>query len=134
MPSWPNHDDLAAQITRESEDAAGRLRLAIDAGRRLTDLSDDLVERFVGEARGAGLSWAEIGDLFGTSKQAAQKRYAAPAGAGGWPSLTLLAQEAMNRAGAEAERLGHNYVGTEHVLLGLLDTKPAEAAQILGQF
>ena len=32
----------------------------------------------------------------------------------------------------EALRLGHNYVGTEHLLLGLLADEESQAAQLLG--
>src|SRR3954452_12481722 len=109
---WPTVEDLAAAIARRSDEVSERLRLAVEAGRRLNDVSDGLVERFVTEARRGGLSWAEIGELFGTSKQAAQKRYGAPATVGDWPNLAPSAQAAMNRAGDEARRLDHNYIGT----------------------
>ncbi|MCL2575929.1 MAG: ATP-dependent Clp protease ATP-binding subunit [Defluviitaleaceae bacterium] len=33
--------------------------------------------------------------------------------------FTQKAQEALNNAGASAQHLGHNYIGTEHLLLGL---------------
>jgi len=130
---WPRVEQLAASIVREGADASERLRLAVDASRRLHDLSDELVERFVTDARRDGLSWAEIGDLFGTSKQAAQKRYGAASAAGDWPNLAAAAQEAMSRASDEARRLDHTYVGTEHALVGLLDTERGTAAHVLAQ-
>jgi len=37
----------------------------------------------------------------------------------------------LNAAVAEANRLGHNYVGTEHLLLGILCEPETGAAQIL---
>jgi hypothetical protein len=63
----PSVDDLAEEVC----DAAG------DDARELTKIGDALVEQFVVEARMDGLSWTQIAELLGTSKRAAQKRYAA---------------------------------------------------------
>jgi hypothetical protein len=41
------------------------------------------------------------------------------------------AREAVSRAQEEARALNHNYVGTEHLLLGLLGVAPGVAARIL---
>jgi hypothetical protein len=134
----PSVDELAALVRGRRESpgetpAAERLRNAIEIGYQLADIGDALVERFVSEARAAGLSWTEIGQQFGTSKQAAQKRYgAAGVAAGQWPGLwASAAREALNRAGERARELGHDYVGTEHLLLGLLDTADGVAAHVL---
>jgi len=45
--------------------------------------------------------------------------------------LNASARRAMNYAFEEAKRLGHNYIGTEHILLGLLKERKGIAAQIL---
>jgi ATP-dependent Clp protease ATP-binding subunit ClpC len=45
--------------------------------------------------------------------------------------LPSRAQKAMALADEHAERLGHKYIGTEHLLLGLLDEKTGAAAQLL---
>ncbi|MCL2407037.1 MAG: ATP-dependent Clp protease ATP-binding subunit [Defluviitaleaceae bacterium] len=45
--------------------------------------------------------------------------------------LTKLAQEALARTREAAERLGNNYLGTEHLLLGLLRTEGSVAAAAL---
>jgi ATP-dependent Clp protease ATP-binding subunit ClpC len=45
--------------------------------------------------------------------------------------LNASARRAMNYAFEEAKRLGHNYIGTEHILLGLLKEKKGIASQIL---
>jgi len=42
------------------------------------------------------------------------------------------ARTALRNAVEEALKLGHNYVGTEHLLLGLFDDPDARAAEILG--
>ena len=44
---------------------------------------------------------------------------------------TTRAQNALALANVAAENLGDPFVGTEHVLLGLLDEKTGPAAQIL---
>ena len=84
----PSIDHLAEEVCDDTgHDAAARLRAAIDRARELTKLGDALVEQFVVEARMDGLSWTQIGRLAGTSKRAAQQRYAAASVlAGGWPA------------------------------------------------
>jgi hypothetical protein len=83
----PSVDDLAEEVCDAAgDDAAARLRAAIDTARELTIIGDVLVEQCVVEARVAGLSWTRIGELVGTSERAAQKRYAASSVlAGAWP-------------------------------------------------
>ena len=44
---------------------------------------------------------------------------------------TARAQDAIKRASSEARRMGHHYIGTEHLLLGLLDGSTGLAYQIL---
>jgi Clp amino terminal domain, pathogenicity island component len=134
-PQLPSVDELAELVrarTREQLPAA-RLRIAIELGRELSDTGDALIERFVAEARAAELSWTEIGQLFGTSKQAAQKRYGAPAAEQGrWPGRWApAARHALDQASEQARELGHNYVGTEHALLVLLAANDGLAAHAL---
>ncbi|MDR0958123.1 MAG: hypothetical protein LBM16_02815, partial [Clostridiales bacterium] len=45
--------------------------------------------------------------------------------------FTAKAQESLNNAKEAAERLGHNYVGTEHLLLGLIAAKDSVASRAL---
>src|SRR5918995_1784768 len=112
-------DELTGLVRGREAQPPARLRLAIALGRELSETGDALIERFVAEARAAELSWTEIGQAFGTSKQAAQKRYgAAAAGESSWPGrFAPAAQHALDEAAEQARRLGHNYVGTEHALL-----------------
>jgi hypothetical protein len=81
-------EDLAEEVRDAAgDDAAARLRAAIETGCELTKIGDRLVERFVVEARMDGLSWTRIGKLLGTSRRAAQKRYAVVSVlAGAWPA------------------------------------------------
>jgi Clp amino terminal domain, pathogenicity island component len=134
----PTLDELATMVEEsapsiDEEPHVARLRSAIEIGQELGATGDALIERFVSEARAAELSWTQIGLQFGTSKQAAQKRYG-PAAAGAWPGpWAPSAREALERASADARRLGHDYVGTEHALLGVLATQGGLAAEVLAE-
>ena len=130
----PSVDELAAIVDARAEQLpAARLRLAIELGRELTDTSDALIGRFVAQARDDGLSWTEIGQQFGTSKQAVQQRYGPTlAQPGAWPGRwSRAAREALDRAGEEAQALGHGYVGTEHALLALASAEAGVAGEVL---
>jgi ATP-dependent Clp protease ATP-binding subunit ClpC len=48
--------------------------------------------------------------------------------------FTNLARQVVVRAQEEARGLKHNYIGTEHILLALLDVRDGLAAQALEQF
>src|SRR5215216_1151874 len=129
----PTLDELTAVVAARAGEPDARLGAAIGVGRELTDLGDALIGRFVAEARAAGLSWTEIGRLFGTSKQAVQQRYGPTTTDGGdWPGRwTPDVRRALDRAGEEARALDHDYVGTEHVLLALAGGGGGIAADVL---
>jgi ATP-dependent Clp protease ATP-binding subunit ClpA len=132
----PSVDDLAelVRVQASEQSPAVRLRIAIELGRELINAADELTERFVAEGRVAGLSWTEIGQLFGTTKQAAQKRYGATIAedGDGWPGRWApAARHALDQANKQARDLGDNYVGTEHALLGLVATEDGLAAHVL---
>lgn len=57
------------------EDPLDRLELACSTARELDEVADQLVTYFVNEARDAGLSWTQIGERMGVTKQAARKRF-----------------------------------------------------------
>ena len=48
-----------------------------------------------------------------------------------WKQLDLRAQRVMALARLEAAELGHNYIGTEHLLLGLAREGDGPAARLL---
>jgi hypothetical protein len=129
----PTLDELAAVVATRAGEPAARLGAAIELGRGLSDLGDTLIGRFVGEARAAGLSWTEIGRMFGTSKQAVQQRYGPSTADGGdWPGRwTPDVRRALDTAGQEARALGHDYIGTEHVLVALVSAERGLAATVL---
>ncbi|MDQ6652248.1 MAG: hypothetical protein M3Y84_05850 [Acidobacteriota bacterium] len=54
---------------------------------------------------------------------------------GSWteiPAFSHSAEQSLSLAATESQKLGHNYIGTEHILLGLL-AHESPASQILGE-
>lgn len=93
------------------------------------EASDSALGFFVDQCRRRGHSWTEISAALGVTKQAAHKRFMPVA-----PALdryTSRAQAARREATEAAMTLGHNYVGTEHLLLGLFEPAGGVAAQVL---
>ena len=50
------------------------------------------------------------------------------------PRLTKSAESALTHALEAASKLGHNYIGSEHLLLGLLKQQNSVAAYIFLSF
>jgi hypothetical protein len=113
-------DEPLAQL-----EEAARLRSEV------ADLTDALLGHFVDQARRAGCSWTQIGDALGVSKQAAQQKHTAKTLP--MERLTDRTRLAIEGSSSEARRLGHTYVGTEHLLLGLLTVPECVAAVILAE-
>lgn len=111
-----------------------QLYAASELAERLRARGDELLDEFVDAARASGASWSEIGCALGTSKQAAQQRFAAlaepPAGQAPF-GLTGTAADVLADAAAQARELGHHYVRPEHVVLGLLAQPQELAAEVL---
>src|SRR4051812_21088235 len=120
MAPAPTVQALVAIVEADAAgaDALGRLAAAAATAVELTDVSDALLDHFVDQCRRDGRSWSEISSALGVTRQAAHKRFSAPAA----PTLdrfTPRAQAVLTAAADEARGMGHNYVGTEHLLLGL---------------
>ncbi|MGC2240049.1 MAG: Clp protease N-terminal domain-containing protein [Acidimicrobiia bacterium] len=104
-----------------------RLTNAVVLAGRLDELADELVGHFVDGARSSGSSWADIGQVLGVTRQAAQKRFVSRrAKKGGKRGFFLtrfadMTREVVKHAEARAREAGSDHVGTEHLLLGLLD-------------
>jgi hypothetical protein len=136
MPSLlPPVEHLVTALDAAQHEPLGRVRAAVEMADELGSLGDELVNHYVEAARGAGASWAQIGAQLGVSKQAAQQAFVAPTPRksrfgrrhGRWSSEAGLALKA---AVAEAASLGHNHVGTEHLLLALVNGEGVAAAAL----
>jgi hypothetical protein len=130
----PEIDQLKREVGAGT--AVEQLAAASDLADRLRARGDELLDQFVDAARSTGASWSEIGSALGTSKQAAQQRFAALAAAppGQAPSgLSATAAATLNEAAAQARELGHHYVRPEHLVLGLLAQPQELAAQVLAE-
>jgi hypothetical protein len=137
---------LIEEIEQQADDPLDRLAAATLRHDDLIDEADQLLDHFVQAARAAGTSWASIGEALGVTKQAAQQRHGAEPdeddGLGGFfgrkrhgrrrlQRFTDRARNSVTAAQTAARELGHEYVGTEHLLLGLFDDETSIAAKLL---
>jgi hypothetical protein len=130
MTPVPEVDELAAEISAGSP--LERLAAASTMAVSLRSRGDQLLDQFVDEARAQGLSWTDIGDVLGTTKQAAQQRFAVladPPPDQAAFGLSGAAGGILRAAEREARALGHHYVRPEHIVAGLL-AQPEELAAI----
>jgi len=125
---------MAAVRARAPDAPLDRVEAAIAVGEELASGGDDVIGRFVAEARSAGCSWTEIGVRLGVSKQAARQRFTqpgAPAAAGLMPGGRLTPKDrllaCLQAAGREAAADGAAEIGTHHLLIGLFDEGVAAA-------
>jgi predicted ArsR family transcriptional regulator len=129
----PRFDDLVRTVQDRSHGRLEEVGAAVAVAEELGALGDRLVTHFVAAAREAGCSWSQIGAQLGVSKQAAQQGFVAgpgkrrfarrrptPGPGGPFTAFTPPARRVVVLAQDEARALWHNYVGTEHLLLGLL--------------
>ena len=66
---------LVADVLRADDDAHGQVMRAIAATRSLDMIVEDTLRALVEQARAAGHTWAEIGELLHVSRQAAFQRF-----------------------------------------------------------
>jgi hypothetical protein len=118
----PDLDELIAEVDRTcaSTDWIDRLATAAELATQLQALGDDLVTEFVEHARFASRSWAEIGAALGVTRQAAQQRFVAPHREYSDDQFSEELRRAMPLIKQVAVTYRHNYIGTEHVLLGII--------------
>ena len=132
MPVAISLDSLITEVRSSApEGPLAQLEAASQLKDEVGELTDALLGHFVDQARRAGCSWSQIGDALGVTKQAAQQRHTArslPA-----DRLTPRTQLAVEQAQEAARRLGHGYVGTEHLLLGILAVPECIAAKVLAE-
>jgi len=131
MTPAPALPDLVATVEADAATAEplAQLMTATTTAADLARSGDDLIGHFVDRCRQAGHSWAEISDALGVSRQAAHKRFSS--GEPHMERFTLRAKEAYRAATTEAQALGHPFIGTEHILLGLFTPSTSIAAHLL---
>jgi hypothetical protein len=127
---------LQELIDSVRSDARGQDELVqlLQASKIVADLeqtSDALLGHFVDQCRRSGRSWSEISGALGVSKQAAHKRFSPDAL--NFERFTDRARQVLAQSEEEAQRLGHGFVGTEHLLVSLFDSPDGVAAQVLGE-
>ena len=133
MDEW-NPTELGRLVERRAPSSAAldRLEAAVAVVEELRAVGDEVLDRFVAEARAGGCSWAQVGAALGVSKQAAQQRFPAGGPLGRWAEeVSDGVRAAMVAAQEEARGLGHDYIGTEHLLLALLAQTDGLAAASL---
>jgi hypothetical protein len=142
MPGVPQLGDLVGQVVLGSiGEPRDPLTQLVDAERLAAEFSvlgERLVGYFVEQARAEGFSWADIGARQGISRQAAQQRYS--------PYISRLTLAELTAAGTLANfgpramdcvhaatryALGQDALGTEHLLLAILDDTGGLAGKTL---
>jgi hypothetical protein len=135
-------DDLINLIhgVNPDGDALQHLTDAVALAGRLDELADHLIGHFVDQARKAGATWTDIGRSMGVSKQAAQKRFVPKSvdikgllGADPFSRFTDRARRVILASQEEARAAGHDYIGAEHLVLGLLSEPEALAGRALAE-
>jgi hypothetical protein len=98
-----------------------RAGVAVSAEHAAT--ADRLLDHFVAHARGAGMSWTDIGAQLGVSRQAARQRFADRPAMGVLPFAARTAtrlQACLDSAEQHARAEGAEEIGTQHLLAGLM--------------
>ncbi|XVV02012.1 Clp protease N-terminal domain-containing protein [Actinosynnema sp. CA-248983] len=126
--------DLIVSVAQEHADVLGRLAAAVELSGQLDELGDHLIGHFVDEARRAGASWTEIGESIGVTKQAAQKRFVPRES----PDLKPNFDRYTDRARRVVVLARHHArfserIGTEHLLLGLMDESGGLGAKTIAR-
>ena len=110
-----------------SEEVADYLRVDIVTVRRLVNRGDLTAYRIGGEYR---FMQADIDDFVRQQRVPAEENV----GKELFKHFTQRARKVIELAGNEARRLEHNYIGTEHMLLGLMSEGEGVAARVLSSF
>ncbi len=133
-------ESLVLRVVAGSE-PAGRLQALCELRRQLDAIESELAA----DAVRAGMSWREIGAAIGVSKQAAHRRHryslskaagdagSAEAAPNSGVAISIHVRRAVRMARQEAARLGSDEVGTEHLLLGILQSGDDQVTGLLGR-
>ena len=132
MSPPPDLQELIDSVVADAgsgADALARLTVAAGTASRLEEAADSMLGHFVDRCRREGRTWTEISAALGVTKQAAHKRFSL---ASGLERFTPRARAVLQGAPLEAQGLGHNYIGTEHLLAAVQrDTQSMGAAILL---
>jgi hypothetical protein len=127
-------DDLIGYVTSKEGTALDHVSAAVRLAEHLGEVADHLIGHFVDQARRSGASWTEIGASMGVTKQAVQKRFT-PRDTE-WDEVmssrsrfTERARHAVVAANEVAREHRHDYLGTEHLALGVLHMNESFAAK-----
>ena len=137
MAPAPSLHELIDTVNDRSpdDDPLARLGAAAQVAGEIGDTADALLSHFVEMARASGASWTQIGTALGVTKQGAQQRFVGRSiTVDAIPHLermTARGRTALAAAVKEARHLGQSYVGTEHLLLGLLHEPKGVAVQAM---
>ncbi|HSZ36524.1 MAG TPA: Clp protease N-terminal domain-containing protein [Acidimicrobiales bacterium] len=133
MTPGPTLQELIDGVRKDTpgQDALVQLSQASKIAADLEETTDALLGHFVDQCRRSGRSWSEISGALGVSKQAAHKRFSLETP--NFERFTDRARHVLAQSEEEAHRLGHGFVGTEHLLLALFDSPDGVAAQVLGE-
>jgi hypothetical protein len=136
-------DTLITQVidSQPEGDVLAYLDQACSTAVDLNEIGDHLIGHFVDQARTHGYSWTQIGQRIGVTKQAARKRFApadvpeqpATEAASVFRRYTHLARRAIVAAQENAIHFQHDYIGTEHLLLGVCDIDAGLGAQVIAE-
>jgi hypothetical protein len=131
MSNLPSVEQLIASVDASEFTDLDRVRAAVVMADDLGTIGDQVVTHFVEAARTSGCSWSQIGTQLGVSKQAAQQAFVDPIPRRGRfgrrPEMrprgrwSAAAKAVIVGAREQAGTLGHNHVGTEHLLLALAE-------------
>jgi len=119
-------EQLIEQVHERAADgsAAALLSAGVAVSAEHAATADQVLDHFVAHARGAGMSWTDIGAQLGVSRQAARQRFAdRPAMGGVLPFAVRTAprlQACLDSAGQHARAEGAGEIGTQHLLAGLM--------------
>jgi hypothetical protein len=129
----PTLQDLIDSVRADTpgEDELVQLSQASKTVADLEQTTDALLGHFVDQCRRSERSWSEISRALGVSKQAAHKRFSLDVQR--FERFTDRARDVLVQSEEEAQRLGHGFVGTEHLLLALFESPDGLAAQLLGE-
>ncbi|WP_020576774.1 Clp protease N-terminal domain-containing protein [Actinopolymorpha alba] len=132
MTRRPTLRDLIETVQHEAGDDVGeQLATARGLVAELNAAGDAVLGHFVYRARRSGWNWVQISDALGVTKQAVHRRFAMNVSGLTYERLTPRAKRSLDAATEHARSLGHGYLGTEHILLGLYSEPEGVAAKIL---